>query len=119
MAVVTPLFKGHENLSDLASRFVEVDGKPHREQIRTINLGIAVDMSKPNGPRSLVVPNVKDCGRMNFATFMAAYDAQVQKARKGRLSAWPCPASLMVSQPCCTGGGGIAPSSRRRRASSG
>lgn len=28
MAVVTPLFKGHENLSDLASRFVEVDDIP-------------------------------------------------------------------------------------------
>ena len=28
MAIVTPLFKGHENLSDLASRFVEVDDIP-------------------------------------------------------------------------------------------
>jgi 2-oxoglutarate dehydrogenase E1 component len=69
----------------LMVRFVEHEGRPHRQEIRSINIGIAVDVAKEGGPRSLVVPNVKDCGSMNFATFMAAYDAQVRKARRGTL----------------------------------
>ncbi len=66
-------------------RFVEHDGKPHRQELEAINLGIAVDVPKDDGARSLVVPNIKDCGSMNFATFMAAYERQIRKARKGKL----------------------------------
>jgi 2-oxoglutarate decarboxylase len=38
-----------------------------------------------DGRRSLVVPNVKDCGAIDFAGFFAAYMRQIEKARKGKL----------------------------------
>jgi 2-oxoglutarate decarboxylase len=74
-----------QSVPGMLARYAEIDGKAYRETVASINLGIAVDVSRDNGPRSLVVPNVRDCGSMNFATFMAAYDAQVRKARKGKL----------------------------------
>ena len=77
--------KALQAVPGMLARYMEIDGKAYRESVASINLGIAVDVSRDNGPRSLVVPNVRDCGAMNFATFMAAYDAQVRKARKGRL----------------------------------
>ena len=67
-------------------RWAEIDGKPHKETLRHVNLGIAVDLPKDGGGRGLVVPNVKDCASMSFATFVAAYDAQVRKARRGKLT---------------------------------
>ncbi len=66
--------------------YEEHAGKPHRRPLQSINIGLAVDVQQKNGARNLVVPNIKDCGGMNFATFMAAYTALVQKARKGKLA---------------------------------
>ncbi|MGE0141777.1 MAG: multifunctional oxoglutarate decarboxylase/oxoglutarate dehydrogenase thiamine pyrophosphate-binding subunit/dihydrolipoyllysine-residue succinyltransferase subunit [Planctomycetota bacterium] len=80
------LVKAMEQVPGMAVRYLEIEGKPHRERLSRINLGIAVDVQKEGGPRSLVVPNVKDCGSMSFATFVAAYDAQVRKARRGKLT---------------------------------
>ncbi|MBK8976911.1 MAG: multifunctional oxoglutarate decarboxylase/oxoglutarate dehydrogenase thiamine pyrophosphate-binding subunit/dihydrolipoyllysine-residue succinyltransferase subunit [Planctomycetes bacterium] len=79
------MVKALQAVPGMLVRYREVDGKPHREQVRTINIGIAVDVQQGDGPRSLVVPNVRDCGSMNFATFIAAYEAQVRKARRGKL----------------------------------
>ncbi len=72
----------------MCSQFVEQDGKPFRRQSRSLNVGIAVDLpgSGRDARRSLVVPNVKDCGSLDFAAFLAAYNRQIEKARKGALT---------------------------------
>ncbi len=62
-----------------------VDGKPSRLENNSINLGIAIDVEKKDGSRSLLVPNIKGCERMNFAQFFAAYNETVAKARDGKL----------------------------------
>ncbi|MEO0481935.1 MAG: 2-oxo acid dehydrogenase subunit E2 [Planctomycetota bacterium] len=74
------------DVQGMQARYVVYGEKAHREVSDSINVGIAVDVSKPGGPRQLLVPNIKDCASMNFATFLAAYDAQVRKARKGKLT---------------------------------
>jgi len=61
-------------------------GVPHRVPHRSIRLGVAVDTEK-QGERVLLVPNVKDAGSLDFPGFLAAYDALVQKARSGSLTA--------------------------------
>jgi len=66
--------------------YVEVDGKPHRRVAPAINLGIAVDVQKSGAGRQLVVPNIKDCGRLTFGQFVAAYNEQIAKARAGKLT---------------------------------
>ena len=69
-----------------AGQFVDQDGKPFRRIGKALNVGIAVDLPGKDGRRSLVVPNVKDCGTLDFAAFFAAYNGQIDKARKGALT---------------------------------
>ncbi len=71
----------------MAHHFAEVDGKPHRVDDGSVNLGIAVDVEKKDGSRTLMVPVIRDAGRMSFSDFKAAYDGLVDKARTNTLSA--------------------------------
>ena len=65
----------------------EVDGKPAAVKPTNINLGLAIDIPKPDGTRALLVPNIKRAQRLNFAEFVSAYDAIVAKARDNKLGA--------------------------------
>jgi len=49
------------------------------------NLGLAVDMTRKDGSRFLVVPVIRDADAMDFATFHKTYEALVAKARAGQL----------------------------------
>ncbi len=61
------------------------DGVPHRVVPEGISLGLAVDVQRKDGSRGLVVPVIKRADTMDFATFHAAYEALVEKARNNRL----------------------------------
>ncbi len=63
----------------------EVDGKPFLVEPNTINLGLAIDMAKPDGTRQLLVPCIRGCEDLNFGQFWSAYEALVRKARAGKL----------------------------------
>ncbi|PZS12281.1 MAG: multifunctional oxoglutarate decarboxylase/oxoglutarate dehydrogenase thiamine pyrophosphate-binding subunit/dihydrolipoyllysine-residue succinyltransferase subunit, partial [Solirubrobacterales bacterium] len=76
-----------EELPVMAHHFVEIDGKPHRLQDGACNLGLAVDLEKADGARTLIVPVIRDAGRLGFAEFVRAYDTLVEKARAGALTA--------------------------------
>jgi multifunctional 2-oxoglutarate metabolism enzyme len=65
--------------------FGVVNGVPSRIENPNINLGIAIDVEKKDGSRSLLVPNIKKADSMNFLEFFHAYNAQVKKAREGNL----------------------------------
>jgi len=65
--------------------FVEVDGKPAIMKNEAINLGIAIDLAKPDGTRQLLVPCIKGTESMDFAAFWSAYEEVVRKARAGKL----------------------------------
>ena len=62
-----------------------IDDKPSMVVPPNINLGIAIDLPKEDGTRALVVPNIKRAEKMNFAEFVAAYEAIVKKARDNKL----------------------------------
>ena len=65
--------------------FAEVDGKPAVVRHHEINLGIAIDLARPDGSRQLMVPCIKGAERMDFATFWATYEDLIRKARAGKL----------------------------------
>ncbi|MEJ2577917.1 MAG: multifunctional oxoglutarate decarboxylase/oxoglutarate dehydrogenase thiamine pyrophosphate-binding subunit/dihydrolipoyllysine-residue succinyltransferase subunit [Kineosporiaceae bacterium] len=65
----------------------DADGRPALVRPGTVNLGIAIDLAKPDGSRQLLVPNIKGAGGMDFAQFWAAYEDVVRRARTGRLTA--------------------------------
>jgi 2-oxoglutarate decarboxylase len=71
----------------MAHHFEERDGKPYRLDDGAVNLGLAVDVAKKDGSRTLMVPIIRDAGRMSFAEFLDAYNALVEKARTNTLSA--------------------------------
>ena len=62
-----------------------VDGKPNLIQPAHINLGLAIDMAKPDGTRQLLVPCIKGAESMSFAHFWTAYEEIVRKARNNKL----------------------------------
>jgi 2-oxoglutarate decarboxylase len=61
------------------------DGRPAVVQPVHVNLGIAIDLAKPDGSRQLLVPCIKHCESMDFAQFWASYEDVVRRARTGRL----------------------------------
>ena len=65
----------------------EVDGKPSVVTPAHINLGIAIDLPKPDGTRTLVVPGIKRADTMGFNEFLVAYEDVVSRARAGKLTA--------------------------------
>jgi 2-oxoglutarate decarboxylase len=71
----------------MGSHFAEIDGKPHRIDDGQVNLGLAVDVEKKDGSRTLMVPVVRDAGNLPFESFLGAYDALVEKARTNTLTA--------------------------------
>ncbi|HEX5307477.1 MAG TPA: multifunctional oxoglutarate decarboxylase/oxoglutarate dehydrogenase thiamine pyrophosphate-binding subunit/dihydrolipoyllysine-residue succinyltransferase subunit, partial [Solirubrobacteraceae bacterium] len=50
-------------------------------------LGLAVDVERKDGTRTLMVPVIRDAGELPFDGFVSAYDALVEKARSGALQA--------------------------------
>jgi multifunctional 2-oxoglutarate metabolism enzyme len=66
--------------------FTERDGKPQRVIPATTSLGLAVDVERKDGTRSLVVPVLKDASRLGFADFVARYDELVAGARDNTLA---------------------------------
>jgi 2-oxoglutarate dehydrogenase E1 component len=71
----------------MAHHFEEIDGKPFRHDDGAVNLGLAVDVEKKDGTRTLMVPVIRDAGRLSFKDFLAAYNALVDKARTNSLTA--------------------------------
>ncbi|MEA2371263.1 MAG: 2-oxoglutarate dehydrogenase component [Solirubrobacteraceae bacterium] len=71
----------------MAHHFVKSDGKPTRIDDGAVNLGLAVDVVKKDGSRTLMVPVIADAGRLGFAAFLEAYDRLVEKARTNTLGA--------------------------------
>ncbi|MEZ7898496.1 MAG: multifunctional oxoglutarate decarboxylase/oxoglutarate dehydrogenase thiamine pyrophosphate-binding subunit/dihydrolipoyllysine-residue succinyltransferase subunit [Flaviflexus sp.] len=61
------------------------DGKPAVFEPAHVNFGLAVDLPKPDGTRSLVVPSVKAAETMDFVEFWGAYEELVNKARNNNL----------------------------------
>ena len=70
------------------NRSYETDdkGKPVLVDPAHVNLGLAIDVPKPDGTRQLLVPSIKGAESMDFAGFWTAYEDVVTKARTGKLT---------------------------------
>jgi 2-oxoglutarate dehydrogenase E1 component len=81
------IMRAASDMPVMAHHFASVDGKPHRVRDGQVNLGLAVDVEKKDGSRTLMVPVISDAGRLSFADFLTAYDGLVEKARTNTLTA--------------------------------
>jgi len=74
-----------EKFPQLNDGFEVIDEQAARARRESVNLGIAIDLEKKDGTRTLLVPNIKNANQLRFSEFLAAYDDVVTRAREGKL----------------------------------
>ncbi|GAA3898417.1 multifunctional oxoglutarate decarboxylase/oxoglutarate dehydrogenase thiamine pyrophosphate-binding subunit/dihydrolipoyllysine-residue succinyltransferase subunit [Microbacterium invictum] len=67
--------------------YAEVDGKPSVVAPAHVNLGIAIDLPKPDGTRALMVPAIKHAESLTFNEYLSSYEDLVKRARANKLTA--------------------------------
>src|SRR3954451_18297850 len=67
--------------------YAEDGGKPQVVEPGSVNLGIAVDVEKKDGSRSLMVPCIKGADGVDFAGFHSYYEELITKTRENKLTA--------------------------------
>ncbi|WP_139980896.1 multifunctional oxoglutarate decarboxylase/oxoglutarate dehydrogenase thiamine pyrophosphate-binding subunit/dihydrolipoyllysine-residue succinyltransferase subunit [Nocardioides litoris] len=80
------LVRAVTSMPEMNNGFETVDGKPNLITPAHINLGLAIDVPKPDGSRQLLVPSIKAAEQMDFAAFWTAYEDIVRKARDNKLT---------------------------------
>ncbi|HKP71814.1 MAG TPA: multifunctional oxoglutarate decarboxylase/oxoglutarate dehydrogenase thiamine pyrophosphate-binding subunit/dihydrolipoyllysine-residue succinyltransferase subunit, partial [Pyrinomonadaceae bacterium] len=79
------LLRALEQFPQLNDGFTLANGSPARVRRPEVNLGVAIDIQKKDGTRTLLVPNVKRANALSFSQFIKAYDDVVKRARDGKL----------------------------------
>ncbi|MGE5399149.1 MAG: multifunctional oxoglutarate decarboxylase/oxoglutarate dehydrogenase thiamine pyrophosphate-binding subunit/dihydrolipoyllysine-residue succinyltransferase subunit [Ignavibacteriales bacterium] len=79
------IVKALNSFPSMNNSFAMRDNKPYLVQKSEVNLGIAIDIEKKDGTRSLIVPNIKNSDKMDFAEFFKAYDDVVIRSRTGKI----------------------------------
>ena len=97
------IVRATDDMPVMADSFATVDGKPQRVTPSAVSLGLAVDVERKDGSRSLVVPVIHDASKLSFPDFVAAYDELVVGARDNTLK----PDSYQGAQITLTNPGGI------------
>jgi 2-oxoglutarate dehydrogenase E1 component len=75
------MIKALRAMPEMNAFYGELEGKPALGTPEHINLGIAIDLAKPDGTRQLLVPSIKGCEALEFGQFWVAYEEIVKKAR--------------------------------------
>jgi 2-oxoglutarate dehydrogenase E1 component len=85
--VAWAIVKAAQEWQVMARSFEERDGKPSAVEPAHINLGIAVDVERKDGSRSLMVPAIKAAETLDFAAFHNYYEDLITKTRENQLTA--------------------------------
>lgn len=83
--VARAILKALESFPHLNDSFEESDGNAYRVRHPRINFGVAVDVTKKDGTRTLLVPNIKGSDKLSFSQLLDAYDDIIRRARSGKL----------------------------------
>ena len=62
------------------------DGKPRVIHNPAVNMGLAVDVDKGDGTRTLVVPVLRSADTLDFGGFLAAYEDLIRKVKSNKLA---------------------------------
>jgi len=62
------------------------DGKPRIIRNEHVGLGIAVDIQKADGTRTLMVPCIRNADTLDFTGFHAVYEELIKKVRSNKLT---------------------------------
>jgi len=84
--VAWAILRSLDTFPRLNDAYAVVDGEAHRIQRDQVRLGIAIDVQRKDGTRSLLVPNIKDARTLDFKELVLAFDDLVARSRKGAIS---------------------------------
>jgi 2-oxoglutarate dehydrogenase E1 component len=68
------------------SSYTELDGQPAVTRHEHIGLGLAVDVEKSDGSRTLLVPCIKNADTLDFKGFWTAYEDLIRKVRNNKIA---------------------------------
>ncbi|HLP29218.1 MAG TPA: 2-oxo acid dehydrogenase subunit E2, partial [Candidatus Didemnitutus sp.] len=97
------IVKATEKCPNMKNSFGLHNGVPVRVERGGINLGLAVDTTRKDGSRILLVPSIKHAERLTFDEFARAYDDVIKRARTNKLT----PEDLTGANITLTNPGGI------------
>ena len=83
-AVVRAIADGVHNMNSAFT--TGADGKPRIIHNPSINMGLAVDVDKGDGSRTLVVPVLRNADSLDFSGFLAAYEDLIRKVKGNKLA---------------------------------
>jgi 2-oxoglutarate dehydrogenase E1 component len=70
----------------LNASYTTVDGRPAVVRHPHVGLGLAVDVEKADGSRTLLVPCIRDADTLDFRSFWLAYEELIRKVRTNRIT---------------------------------
>ena len=79
------ILRATENFPQMNDGLLQTNEGVARVKRPVINLGLAIDVQRKDGSRTLLVPSLKAANRMSFGELLHAYDDVVNRARKGKL----------------------------------
>jgi multifunctional 2-oxoglutarate metabolism enzyme len=85
--VAWAIVKAAQEWPVMGRSYRESDGKPQVIEPGAVNLGIAVDVERKDGSRSLMVPCIKGADGVDFAGFHSYYEDLINKTRENKLTA--------------------------------
>ncbi|MEU0938715.1 MULTISPECIES: multifunctional oxoglutarate decarboxylase/oxoglutarate dehydrogenase thiamine pyrophosphate-binding subunit/dihydrolipoyllysine-residue succinyltransferase subunit [unclassified Embleya] len=80
------LVQAAKSMPSMNHAYEEREGKPFLVKPANVNLGLAIDLTKANGDRQLVVAAIKKADEMDFFAFWQAYEDIVRRARSNKLT---------------------------------
>ncbi len=81
------IVKAVDQMPVMTASYLEADGKPLVRRPEHFNLGLAVDVARKDGSRTLLVPNIKDADTLTFAGFFRAYQELIRRVKANELDA--------------------------------
>lgn len=79
------IVKSVKDIPVMNNAFTLVENEPFMIKRPDINIGLAIDLIKKDGSRSLIVPNIKKSGSMNFKEYYEKYNDIIQRARTNKI----------------------------------
>lgn len=79
------LVRAMDSVPVMNNGFVREKLEPVKLTRVDVNLGLAIDLPARDGGRTLVVPSLKSCQKMDFWTFFTSYNDIIERARLNKL----------------------------------
>lgn len=79
------IVKGIDFVPVMNNAFTVINNEPNLIRKNDVNLGLAVDLEKKDGSRSLIVPNIKKANLLNFRKYFEAYNDIINRSRSNKI----------------------------------